>query len=1332
MMTLNEILTIRPPDASCELSDSAALLRRLTVEPDDQARAQAARFLSGYVEEDEEATTALRTVLTSLASGEGKGASVLITGPPGSGKSHLLGALLLLAGSDEARRIMARQRKDLTGPLRALHQAPPLLVVPIPLNDHRGQEELLEDIIFERTEWQLRRKPYNVQVPLSQHAYALELVQRHVVPRYQQELDRFVAERYEDVTSWAQLREADEEAAVRLGHQFAQTIGYPLDFRQSRVERMARLLEVADGERILGIVYVIDDLQQFLAGESEKAMHGDLQFLEFLAHRAKIAPIWTIAALQVSPRELPGVEPHLARQISDLYSGGLTLSAAHMRSVAAGLIEPVGDEQALAAAIEHAHEALVQAGGDAGCTLEQLWESYPLHPTAAQCAEEIARRLLGRADGLVMVLRRLAGSAELSQRSPLQLLGVEVVLELLGPQLRSHPEAAPYFSQVLEYYEAHAAEVAPGNPDLLRRLVRVMIGLRLANLWVGVAQLAQLLGLDEHAAPVAEEAQVRELLEAMRLHGRFVEVRRGARESEDAYHIEVRTALSDQLRERLAQSMQTLADDDPRLMQAAIAHAGPELPLAELGEDYLLEVRWLNSTRGVSASCLNLLTLDELELDQRVQDLADPNLYQTCHIYVGHLLQPALQRGRWQELVGGLMPGRWAAGVLTWLPRALSDRELDLLRECAACRELLAQERAQPSDDDGAILARLEEEEGRLGGAVREVVRSAYYEGSVLSAFGEVLSGPELDRYRGDWNGAVTAAAAWSLARLYPGFARVAPQQYIGSREHIDLLVDEFIRPGYATPAPDSRLASLIQAVMVPMGLAVREGDTWVLDINRSRPAEEVLNRIRARDQTPETERGRPLSCPDLALHMLKSEWGLPPELFELLITALIRGGYLVALDAQQRPVSLAHVPSPVAANLSFVARPPLLSFEQWQVLSRISRIVFERPITHPDHAAQALLWENLVAARAQWLERIAALEDALARLRDALGQPPGVWRESTAALRHIQRFFELIDPKAYAAEGLTKLLNGCGPYLETSNGVSKLRDLLRVVELLEQFVERTGPQLIAMQRYLTSEDLWLPDGSDLAELRERLLQVVLSGEAAVGDQQSFARLSQVFFARYKRHYSAWHNACYRASVFEPYESLRASAQLRVLAQLDRLNLSVKHNISFINDQIEAELNKRCRELNLNQALDSQPVCPECGLRLGEELSLRSAEELAALADQGVAEYIAQLRSPQNQQALSEYLKTMPQRGETMRKLAEIMRLPADAGARALMPLLSDEVLTHLQRALTGQQIRPKSLGELRKQLVGRTMKRGELRGLLQAWLQADGDGDDDLLRIDP
>ncbi|MGI5818791.1 MAG: DUF6079 family protein [Armatimonadota bacterium] len=1331
-MTLSELITIEGLQDSFELSDAALLRRQLLGEPGVRTLERLDGLLSAYTREDPEVDEALAAVLNSFTRGDGKGDGFLLSGPAGAGKSHLLGTLLLLAGSDHARKRLARRKTEFADTLKVLHESPPLLVVPLPLEEHSGRDELLEDIIFERTEWELRRQPYEVVVPLSQHSYALELIERHVVPRFEQELDAYTAERSSRDGSWQALCERDEETAVRIGHQFAQSINYPLDFRQSRVERMARLLEIVDGERISGVLYLIDDLGDFLASVDAKAMQGDLVFLEFLAHRAKIAPLWTVANLEVPLREIPGIEAPLARRISDLYRGRLALSSAHMRWVVADSVRPASDA-ACGEALDEMVRAHERAFGDRAAEAEQLVASFPLHPLAARCAEEISSRALGRADGLLSVLRGAADVGMLEERTHLQPLSVIDVFDLLRPQLRSNPDAAPYLGQALEYYEEHASEVYPANPDLLRLVVRALIALRLANIWPEETELRQAVGLDTEGNPMAEAAELHDVLEAARLHGRFLEVRRGREEAEDVYYVEVHTPLGDTLRERLSLAREGIGRDDPRLMQAAIAWSRGALPLPELSEEALLEVHWRNTARAVTGSLGSVQALDQLEIDRRVQELSDPANIASVHLHVATLLSADQQRARWREITDGTLAGRWSASILCWLPRPLHERELDVLRDCAACRLLLSQR--EKFEHERGLAGRLEEEEARLGAQVREVVRGAYYEGAVLAAFGEAISSTELSGMEGDWRSTINAVAGWALDRVFPEFVKIAPRQFLAEREQIDLLIDRFVRPGSAYPEPDSRLATLIQAFMMPLGVARRDDQGFVLDIGRSTAAGEVMQRIRARDQTPETQRGRPLICADLAEHLLKSELGLPPELFELLIASLIRSGHLMALDDAGTPVQLADLPTPIARSLRQVARPALLSYEQWQMLSRLTRIVFDQAIANPDHAAQAIVWEALIEARREWLDRVEKLREGVDQLRNRLDQPKPAWRETFGALQHVERFFQFIDPSRYPAEGLSALLEGAEPYLDSTNGVSKLRDLLRVVELLEHFVEQVGPQIVSLRSYLTDEDLWLPEDSDMVDLRERLMDLIRSGEQAVGEEQTLVRLAQVFFARYKRRYSAWHNAVYRASEFEPYNTLRASPEMRVLSALDRLDLEVEHDLGAVNEQIERELARRCREMSLSQELERAPVCPSCGLRLGEEINLRPAEEIGELARRGVEEHIRALGTSANQQALAEYIRGLPHRGETVRKLAQLVRLPEseDVGARSLMPLLGDDVLTHLQRALSGQNVRSRSLSELRRQLSGHTLTRDEAMETVRRWIEANGDiEDDDLIHIEP
>ena len=61
---------------------------------------------------------------------------------------------------------------------------------------------------------------------------------------------------------------------------------------------------------------------------------------------------------------------------------------------------------------------------------------------------------------------------------------------------------------------------------------------------------------------------------------------------------------------------------------------------------------------------------------------------------------------------------------------------------------------------EAGLLQALEEEESRLGAQVRDVVRAAYYEGTLLSAFGEALHSDDLAPLDGDWAGTLNAAAS--------------------------------------------------------------------------------------------------------------------------------------------------------------------------------------------------------------------------------------------------------------------------------------------------------------------------------------------------------------------------------------------------------------------------------------------------------------------------------------------------------------------------------------------------------------------------------------------
>lgn len=1341
-MRISELVRLKPRGEPVSLSRLQELREMLDREGEHLSllsSASAGDIIEQYVTPADPGADPLYRFLKTIAANGGRGAGFLIRGPRSSGKTHLLALADLLLEYPRLRALMVGSHDGYPQVLNSLSRLDPILVVPVPLEEHRAHDEHLEDIFFDRTEQELRRSRYSLSLPLSENSYALDLIERHVVPRYGAELDAHVARMPGTQRSWRDLCERNPSAAVAAARAFAQEIGYPLDFRQSRVERLARLLDIINNRHFRAIVWLVDDLGQFLAATGQKAVRNDAAFLEFLGQRSKIAPLYVLGTMNVSLDQTSGIEPYMLANILDNYES-LTVSAAEMRRVALQRSLVIPHSEAFAASIQEVYSGYQQAFAQPGFTPAELQSSYPLHPLALLCLESIYSRFLAEADGLVDFLQSLAGATGQSavlDREHYRLLSLGEVLAHVATRLSAHPQAAPYLQEALDYYERNGPGLFPEAPDLPLELARQLVVLRLANISVPVARLVEALGIVPGEGPGARgyeprlaPQRVREALEQMRLRGRYVDVHRGASPDGDSYHIDVEANLTELARRQLLAFKASLADDDGRLWEAAAAAvSGAVLPLGDLREPRTLEVEWGNTVRTVLAQTLNLTTLTPERLATRSADLSDTATSEDLRLYVAEVVRPGDQRAAWREACSGLPRSRWSAGVVAWLPRELSADELDRIKELASCRSLLqnAGSRYDPRVND-----RLVEEASRLANEVRTLVEAAYTEGEVLSAEGSLLGRLELGRCRGDWPATLGAIAAAGLPNVFPRFA--APGQLLGGREGVDELLCHVLGPGGLRLEAEEHLGELAEALLAPLKLAAREDECWRLQADDSDVAAEIMDRVRRRDQTPETEPGRPVALADLAGYMRKSAFGLPGELFELTIAALIRTGYLVPLDLDRQVLPLAQLRAPLTGSVTYVARSPLLGTGAWQDLTRVCRVLLERMVPRADHALQTELWEALVLGRDERLRDLERLHKIAEALRVRLNQSPESWADTVAGLAELQGVYRAIDPQLLPAEGLTAFLQGVAPLLQGSP--SRLAVLLRQTQALDAFLERTAPDVVVIYDYLRSTELTTTDDADLQSRRRQLLELIAGGEALISDETALRRQVQILLAVYKRRYVAWHARCYRMSLFDKYRSLRSSPELRVLAHLQRLELQPRVEGPAAIELVEAQEARRCTCATLNEALDSSPVCPECGLRLDEEVDLVPLEEVKAAAENEVRAYVAELTRPPFQQALRDYALALPSRGELVTKLEQLLALGTDPPARVLLAILSDDVIVHLNRVLSGKTIRARDFGQLRTALAGRTLSREEAQLLFERWLSGeDGEpaGDtDEVIHVEP
>jgi len=167
---------------------------------------------------------------------------------------------------------------------------------------------------------------------------------------------------------------------------------------------------------------------------------------------------------------------------------------------------------------------------------------------------------------------------------------------------------------------------------------------------------------------------------------------------------------------------------------------------------------------------------------------------------------------------------------------------------------------------------------------------------------------------------------------------------------------------------------------------------------------------------------------------------------------------------------------------------------------------------------------------------------------------------------------------------------------------------------------------------------------------------------------------------------------------------------------------------------VEAQEARRCNYAGLSEALERQPTCPECGLRLDEEVELMPLEEIKEAAEREIRRYVSRLRRPDFQQALRDYALALPSRGELVTKLEQLLNISEEPPARTLLSILSDDVIIHLNRVLSGKTVRPRDFGQLRNALSGRTLSKEEAQKLFEKWLtgeEGEEDGEE-VIHVEP
>lgn len=1280
----------------------------------EELESQLSAYLEQYFLVDARTRHTVQTILIHLATHRDHGEAFFVKGLYGSGKSHLLAVLRLLLEHPEAWDFFLRTHPEFAQCADRFLSQPPLLAVAVALDEYNGRFTDLEDILFGEAERALRRPRLDVQAPLTEESYALELIDRHLAPRYAAELADFLHQELHLEATWEEVRAVNPTAAIAHARRFMERYRIPLEFRQSRVERLGRLLELVEERGLGGVVFLLDELSVFLGSKSPSVLQNDASFLQFLGQRAHLLPLWAVATLQKNIEDVGDLDPYILHQIKDRWQTRLALSLTEARQVVSRKLLLKPDPPAFQQGLEAAYRFWTGGQRPLGWSRATLEETYPLHPQTLSLLEACADRFLSKTRSLIdFVQAQVAGDGVLPgilDQPVTTLITPDLLYDHFAREIAQNPSLARFHEAVVCYYERNGPALFGPEASLGLRVVKLLVLMRLAGVELSVREMAGTL------LPTAaeRESRVQALLETMYARGSFVTVQRRRGDYADLYGIDLDFEVNEAIRRRVRSIAEALAPDDGRMETYAVdCCTDAEFHLAVYRRPTTLSISWHNTPRPVLVHLRDLTLLSADEAANLAALLAHPDTEECAYLFIARLFHPDLQRRSWEAALATLAEERWGQALVAWFPRPLTPQEREQLCQDTAHELLRRDPTLGDSRHGAALLERLNEEVELRRARTEALVRQAYYEGEWCNREGLKIQAADLAPLCNHWTETLQQAAGVCLELLFPLFRQYAPRRRLFSRACANELIRDFIAVGAVKTSPASTLAGYIADYAVPLGLVAGEAGDYRVSVQGTPLARTVLSEL-------PLPPARPVSLLEVEQRLAKSEFGMVPELTHLLIATLIKKGFVTALDDAQQPLPTHRLGAPLRAHVAYLIRADALPSERWPLLRQLAHELLAWAPAGETLAAQQSLWENLQAYRTDLLARVDRLENAFADVQHALGHDEIQWLRAAEVLDRLRSLAETIDPEAITAAGLERFVGALqrSSFTDPAGSFEPLRELLEQAHLLERFVTETVPELLRWHKELYDPSMQLPEGSSLAAQRDRLLQLLASGDevAFLGDE--VRALATAFRENYLSHYVAWHHSVHAASRFEPYLQLKAQPAYRLLERLAGLPLGVSPDLAHLNESIRQELAKRCRVLDLRPHLEGRLVCPSCGLAYGQTVDLQPLEALQGELQEGVQKALAALRTEERRKLLEQAASQSGTSASVQKPLRKLLQT-REAPAETLLDCLTPATMEFLQRTLTTRVVARRNLSELLAALANKTFPKRELLQIFQNWLDA-------------
>jgi len=1307
------------------------------LDPDDPEGRVALESLSQSFIVTEDILEILSIILRTINTGQGRG--FFIIGTYGSGKSHLLSILGLVARYKWARSSILSQDPELVS-LKQSVEHRRLLPVLIPLTEFSG-EISLEKIVWHTAE--MTAAVAGIPLNLSHSQRYIDLFNKYILPVHDKEFHQFIKKRFDTVT-WDQICRDDPASGHTIILQFINRTKQkiPFDIIVDRKELLESLIRSLKENGWDGILFIIDELSEFLKSKpTPQLLNEDARFLQFLGESSKSQPLWIVAALQEALERTGDIPVSVFNKIKDRYHQRLRLTTKHLHElVSKRLIKRKGPESLKI--IKTIFSDLKKAFNKIPISDSKFISIYPIHPETLELLNQNIDLFSQRRGVVDFLSARIQGRKEskipgILDQPCYYLLTPDVIFDHFIDRLAESPQFSPYYLFYQQQIIDKIANYFSSSDELTAalRTIKILIILaisplkekrtvrELANMILFRVMDPSILAGDANYAFFEER-----IIQPLYKNTGILVKEPGATKLDDIYELQILSSDQESLDDRIARiksSLELNAREINRKIIQTMGHGQFPLAVFDNRNSYRESVLWQYTRRRVVVRLLDFSTLASDDIQEIRSELkAGKTDLALLMAYPGKM-------GEQQLSAQTFLSCEPAATLHSWLFLIPSINESSELRnaylEIEACT-ILSKELSEVSSDQKQLdlSANLRERKQTHLDAAQSLFRSGYRNCVFFQAEGRIpVQNSKLFDNFDRW---LESIIDIPLKRRFPDHQNVAPSSDCTSRVIQDLLLTKLIKPGKTGKlklAKDEALKTAIEFILLPLGLAVKKGDSFILSASpgHSPAARIIMERLPVSETINITNQDTTVSAGRVWLALCNSTFGISRPVFDLTLAALIRKGYVSAFCSTQK-VDIENLQIPLTGQIDRLSRGELLSENLRPAFKLLYRMLMKRPLQELDIDSQSKLWKKLLDQMDTWNEITQQFHENLEIINSRFIESGLNIPEIKKCLKILTRLSNAIIDK----ETVTPDWNNFLPVYVDIDEPDKLNSVLKKLKRFNEI--GLTPYLVSCS-YLQDTRLAIPSESQYDPLRS-LYQHALD-TSHFNDDLVLGNGLKVFLDQFKRFHQVYinsyldgHSARNQWIDDQKFNLIVSSPEAVLLEKLQSIPV-IRRTCparKAVFAAISAEKHKCNADPTINLA--TSPIC-RCGFKLGDPPDLPDS---ITLRKQIIDQIQISLEIIQSKEISGMFLKKLPADKSFDNSQAEaLLRLDSkDINlAEKINSLLDRPILSALNSI---DSIRPHQsvihLTRLSNLLAGQTLTMDQARRKVHEWLESNPNLKDD------